>query len=61
MFLYLGVSVAIYAVVTWGLWIYASPDWAKGAGFAYLGSLIAEIAERLGRIDAFKRLMPEDD
>jgi hypothetical protein len=54
------VSLVVYGLITWALWFYASPDWAKGAGFAYLGVLFSETVETLGRIRAFKRLMPED-
>ncbi len=54
------VSLVVYGLVVWALWVYASPDWAKGAGFAYLGFLTSESFETLGRIRAFKHLMPED-
>lgn len=54
------VSVAVFGLTTWALAVYASPDWAKGAGFAYGGYLISELVEYFNRIRAFKRLMPEN-
>jgi hypothetical protein len=60
MALHAAVSVVVYGLISWGLWAYASPDWAKGAGFAYLGFLLAEVMEYNGRIRAFKRLTLED-
>jgi hypothetical protein len=53
-------AVVVYGLVVWALWVFASPEFAKGAGFAYLGFTIGEVTKFIRRIRAFKRLMPED-
>jgi hypothetical protein len=56
----LGISLAFYGLVVTLLWFLGDPDFAQGAGSAYAGYLIAQVLTHLGRIAAFKRLMPED-
>jgi len=53
--------IILYGAVLWLLWVISGPDFATGAGTAYLGYTVATVWERLGRIAAFKRLMGEDD
>lgn len=56
----LGLSLAFYGVVVTFLWFFSSPEFAQGAGSAYAGYLIAQVLTHLGRIAAFKRLMPKE-
>jgi len=48
-----GVAMAI-------MWYLSGREYAIGAGSAYLGFFTAMVWERLGRIAAFKRLMPKE-
>lgn len=60
MWAFAGITLLVYGVACTLVWFLSGPEFAIGVGSAYLGFLVAEMWTHLGRVQAFKRMMPED-
>lgn len=60
MWAFAGISLLVYGAAFALIWFLSGHEYAIGAGSAYLGFLVAEVWTHLGRVSAFKRMMPED-